>query len=46
MKAILIRDRFYNTGMQLADCLRLLGRHEDSAWIEKWVLSVMKELEE
>lgn len=36
-------DRFYTTGMHLADCLRLLGKHEDSKQIEMWVLNLCKE---
>lgn len=40
------KERFYNIGMQLADCLRLLGRHEESAQIERWVLSFLNELED
>ena len=36
--------RFYNTGMQVADCLRLLGKHEESGEVERWVLSLVKEL--
>jgi len=38
------KERFYHTGMQLADCLRLLGKHDEAGWIEQWVLSYMKEL--
>ena len=41
-----MKDRLYNTGMQLADCLRLLGKHEESAWVERWVLSLVRELKE
>lgn len=41
-----LKDRFYHTGMQLADCLRLLGKHEESAWVERWVLSLVKEIEQ
>ena len=41
-----LKERLYHTGMQLADCLRLLGKHEESAWVERWVLSLMKEIKE
>ena len=44
MSNAVLRDRFYNTGMQLADCLRLLGKHEESRWIERWVLAHMQAL--
>jgi len=39
------KERLYHTGMQLADCLRLLGKHEESAQIERWVLAMVKEIE-
>lgn len=35
-------DRLYNTGMQLADCLRLLGEHDASRDTEAWVLTMVK----
>ena len=35
-------DRLYNTGMQLADCLRLLGEHDASRDTEAWVLSMVQ----
>lgn len=41
----MIQNRLYNTGMQLADCLRLLGKHEESNQVEVWVLNFLKELE-
>lgn len=36
-------ERLYTTGMHLADCLRLLGKHEESHQVELWVLSLCKE---
>lgn len=33
-------QRVYNSGMQLADALRLLGKHEESHEIEVWVLNL------
>lgn len=36
-------DRFYTTGMQLADCLRLMGKHNESHEVEVWVLALCKE---
>lgn len=39
-------SRLYNTGMQLADCLRLLGKHKESNQVEVWVLNFLKELKE
>ena len=37
-------DRLYNTGMQLADCLRLLGEHDASHDTEMWVLALVVEM--
>lgn len=37
-------DRLYQTGMQLADCLRLLGQHDASHDTEVWVLALVKEM--
>lgn len=37
-------DRLYNTGMQLADCLRLLGEHDASHDTEMWVLALVEEM--
>lgn len=37
-----LADRFYTTGMHLADCLRLMGRHEESSEMEVWVLATCK----
>lgn len=36
-------DRLYNTGMQLADCLRLLGEHDASHDTELWVIALVRE---
>ena len=36
-------DRFYTTGMHLADCLRLMGKHDESHEVEVWVLAICKE---
>ena len=35
-------DNVYQTGMQLANALRLVGRHEDAHAIEVWVLALTK----
>lgn len=37
-------DRLYHTGMQLADCLRLLGEHDASRDTEAWVLALVKDM--
>ena len=37
-------ERLYNTGMQLADCLRLLGEHEAAHDTELWVLAMVKDM--
>lgn len=37
-------DRFYTTGMHLADCLRLMGKHDESREVEVWVLAICKEI--
>lgn len=37
-------QRAYNSGMQLADALRLLGKHEESKQIEIWVLQITNEM--
>jgi hypothetical protein len=39
-----LTDRLYTTGMQFADCLRLLGKHEESHEVEVWVLGMVREL--
>ena len=39
-----LTDRLYTTGMQFADCLRLLGKHEESHEVEVWVLGMVLEL--
>lgn len=39
-----LTDRLYTIGMQFADCLRLLGKHEESHEVEVWVLSMVREL--
>lgn len=36
-------NNVYQAGMQLAQALRLIGRHEDAHAVEVWVLSVTKE---
>ena len=41
-----IVERLYTTGMQLADCLRLLGDHEAAHETELWVLALVKEMKE
>lgn len=33
-----VLQRMYNSGMAVADCLRLLGRHEESHQVELWVI--------
>ena len=33
----------YHAGMQLANALRLVGKHEDAHAIELWVLKLTKE---
>jgi hypothetical protein len=38
-----LADRFYTTGMHLADCLRLMGKHDDSREVEVWILETCKE---
>ena len=40
------RARLYTAGMNLADALRLLGKHDESHQIEVWVLALCRELEE
>ena len=35
-------ERLYNTGMQLADCLRLLGEHDASRDTEVWILAMVQ----
>lgn len=37
-------DRLYTTGMQLADCLRLLGQHDASHDTELWILAMVQEM--
>lgn len=37
-------DKLYNAGMQLANALRLLGKHEEAHEIEMWVLAMVEEL--
>lgn len=37
-------DRLYNTGMQLADCLRLLGEHDAAHDTEAWVLTLVRQM--
>lgn len=37
-------DRLYHTGMQLADCLRLLGEHDAAHDTELWILALTKEM--
>lgn len=39
-------DRLYATGMQLADCLRLLGEHETAHDTELWILALVQEMKE
>lgn len=36
--------RLYQSAMTVADCLRLLGKHEESNTVEVWVLNFLKEL--
>lgn len=38
--------RLYTAGMNLANELRLLGKHDESREIEMWVLALCRELEE
>lgn len=35
--------RFYTTGMHLAECFRLMGRHDESREVEVWILATCKE---
>ena len=35
-------NNVYYAGMQLANALRLVGRHEDAHAVEVWVLSLTK----
>jgi hypothetical protein len=37
-------ERLYTTGMQLADCLRLLGEHDASHDTELWILAMVQEM--
>ncbi len=37
-------DKLYTAGMQLANALRLLGKHEDAHDLELWVLGLVEEL--
>jgi hypothetical protein len=37
-------ERLYQTGMQLAHYMRLLGKHEEAHEVELWVLALKKEL--
>lgn len=37
-------ESVYQSGMQLANALRLVGKHEDAHEVELWVLSLMEEL--
>lgn len=36
-------NKVYQAGMQLAQALRLIGRHEDAHAVEVWVLKLTKE---
>lgn len=36
-------NKVYQAGMQLAQALRLIGKHEDAHAIEVWVLELTKE---
>jgi hypothetical protein len=36
--------RLYQAAMTVADCLRLLSKHEESHTVEVWVLIFLKEL--
>ena len=38
-------NNVYQKGMQLAQALRLIGKHEDAHAIEVWVLELTKELQ-
>lgn len=40
----MITDKVYTAGMQLANALRLAGKHEEANEIEIWVLALVKEL--
>ena len=35
-------NNVYQAGMQLANALRLVGRHEDAHAVEVWVLSLTR----
>ena len=35
-------QRVYDTGMQFANALRLLGKHEEANQVEVWVLEVVR----
>lgn len=35
-------NNVYQAGMQLANALRLVGRHEDAHAVEVWVLALTK----
>jgi hypothetical protein len=45
VKPIELKDRFYHSGMQLADCLRLMGKHDECRQVELWVLALCREIE-
>ena len=38
-------QRLYDTGMQLAHYMRLLGKHEEAHEVEVWVLNLKREQE-
>lgn len=35
-------QRVYDTGMQFANALRLLGKHEEANQVEVWVLEMVR----
>lgn len=39
-----VLTRLYTTGMGVADCLRLLGKHDESNQVEVWLLNFLKEM--
>ena len=38
-------ERLYRSGMAVADCLRLLGRHEESNQVETWTINNTKRVQ-
>jgi hypothetical protein len=40
-----LAERLYTHGMAVADCLRLLGRHEEAHQVEVWVLNNVRSVQ-